>query len=137
MKRPEEALQREFVAILRAMLPWPWIVFHVPNGAGRSKAEAGILKAMGVLAGCPDLFVIGPSVNERAVNTAIAIELKAPPKWLRSGERSRAKPATNANQRSFQADLKACGVPVLIVRDVRQGLEALEVLGVPLKGRVM
>lgn len=28
---------------------------HSPNGGGRSKAEAGILKAMGVMAGFPDL----------------------------------------------------------------------------------
>lgn len=137
MKRPEEALQREFVTALRAMLPWPWIVFHVPNGAGRSKAEAGILKAMGVRAGCPDLLMIGPQTNGRAGNTTIAIELKAPPKRLRSGALSRAKPASNANQQSFQADLEACGVPVLIVRDVKHGFEALRALGVPLKGRVM
>lgn len=32
-------------------------LFHIPNGGGRSKAEAGILKAMGVKAGVLDLFL--------------------------------------------------------------------------------
>jgi hypothetical protein len=33
------------------------ILVHVPNGGGRSKAEGGILKAMGVKAGIPDLLL--------------------------------------------------------------------------------
>lgn len=32
-------------------------LFHVPNGGGRSKREATILKAMGVKAGVSDLFL--------------------------------------------------------------------------------
>lgn len=33
------------------------LLFHIPNGGGRSKREAGILKAMGVKAGVSDLFL--------------------------------------------------------------------------------
>jgi hypothetical protein len=32
--------------------------FHVPNGGWRTKAEAGLLKAMGVVAGVPDLMLL-------------------------------------------------------------------------------
>lgn len=146
MKRPEEALHRAMVAHLRARLPKPWIVFHVPNGAGRSKAEAGILKAMGVLAGMPDLFVMGPppqdielspgvvlTTNRKA--SLVAIELKAPPRRLRSGRLSNAKPRLSPAQRSLQADLGACGVPVLVVDDLDKGMAALIALGVPVRGR--
>lgn len=33
------------------------LMFHIPNGGARSKAEGGIFKAMGVKAGVPDLFL--------------------------------------------------------------------------------
>ena len=32
-------------------------IFHIPNGGWRSKSEAAKLKAMGVVAGVPDLFL--------------------------------------------------------------------------------
>lgn len=37
------------------------IIYHTPNGGRRSKREAGILKAMGVRAGVPDLAIILPA----------------------------------------------------------------------------
>ncbi len=36
------------------------LLFHIPNGGGRSKAEAGRFKAEGVKAGVPDLFLPAP-----------------------------------------------------------------------------
>lgn len=36
------------------------MIFHIPNGGVRSKAEAGRLKACGVRAGVPDLFLPVP-----------------------------------------------------------------------------
>lgn len=35
------------------------IAWHCPNGGSRNKTEAGKLKAMGVLAGVPDLTIMG------------------------------------------------------------------------------
>lgn len=144
MRRPEESLQRALVAHLRARLPAPWLVLHVPNGGGRSKAEAGILKAMGVLAGVPDLLVIGCGRTARDRNgvqwpapRVIALELKAPPKMLKSGKPSQAKPAVSDAQRDVIAALGKCGIPTLIVRDLDEAIEALARLGVPLKGRAM
>jgi len=145
MRRPEETLHRACVAYLRAALPPPWIVWHTPNGGGRSKAEAGILKAMGVLAGMPDLFVMGPTpvvvkpdvrvlVN---ATTIIAIEFKAPPKQLKRGGVSKATPRLSPAQRARQADLGACGVPYLVIDDMAEMVQALKALGVPLRGRAM
>ena len=131
MRRPEEALHRACVAYLRANLPEPWLCWHSANGGGRSKAEAGIFKALGVLAGMPDLFLLGPGPN------LLAIEFKAPPRRLRSGRLSDAKPRLNPAQRSIQAVLGLCGVPYLIVDDMAEMIRTLQSLGVPLKGRAM
>ena len=136
MNRPEEQLHRACVAYLRAALPKPWFCFHVPNGGGRSKAEAGILKAMGVLAGIPDLFVIGPS-GHAALPRLIAIEFKAPPKPLKRGGVSKATPRLSPAQRARQADLGACGVPYLVIDDMAEMVQALRALGVPLRGRAI
>jgi hypothetical protein len=150
VNRPEEILHRACVAYLRAALPKPWFCAHVPNGGGRSKAEAGILKAMGVLAGMPDLLVFGP--HETLVKRAngvftefetkitprlIAIEFKAPPKRLRSGGLSKASPRLSPAQRARQADLAACGVPYLVIDDLAEMVRALRALGVPLRGRAV
>lgn len=143
MIRAEEQLHRAAVAHLRASLPAPWIVFHVPNGGGRSKAEAGILKAMGVLAGMPDLLIIGP---ERwhpqggcvaSPTSVIAIEFKAPPKRLRTGGVSKARPRLSPAQRARQIDLGACGVPYLVIDDLADMVQSLRALHVPLRGRVL
>lgn len=45
---------------------------HIPNGGGRSKAEAGRLKAMGVKRGVPDIFLPCP----RGKYHGMYIELK-------------------------------------------------------------
>ena len=54
--RPEEQVQRAIVEWLRWIEPdCKWL--HIPNGGARTKAEAGILKALGVEAGAPDLHL--------------------------------------------------------------------------------
>lgn len=57
------------------------LLYHVPNGGRRGKAEASIFKAMGVKAGVPDLFLPVPMVlqsEEYAQNThGLYIEMKA------------------------------------------------------------
>ncbi len=151
MNRPEEKLQRACVGYLRAALPKPWLCWHTPNGGGRSKAEAGILKAMGVLAGMPDLFVMGPlpipgyEGLERSIFSDeaddsgprfIAIEFKAPPRPLRRGGVSKATTRLSPAQRAIQADLGVCGVPYLVIDDMADMVQSLKALGVPLRGRV-
>jgi len=135
VNRPEEALQRQLVAFLRLALPPPWMVFHIPNGGGRSKAEAGVLKAMGVLAGMPDLILCGhhdgPVLGGPGIAAkVIAIELKAPPK-----PGSKAKPRVSDAQKSVIEQLGACGIPTLVCNDFDQAVAALRSLGVPLRGQ--
>ena len=49
------------------------LMYHVPNGGHRSKAEAGIFKAMGVKRGVPDVFLPAP----RGIYHGLYIELKS------------------------------------------------------------
>lgn len=78
---PEEALQRSCIDFARVSVPHV-VVFAVPNGGKRTKAEAGTLKAMGVLAGVYDLCVL---LRQGGVGF---IELKAPGKGTPSDRRS-------------------------------------------------
>lgn len=50
-------------------------IFHCPNGGKRNAREAGILKAMGVRAGVPD--VLWPIPYDALNLTGLAIEFKA------------------------------------------------------------
>jgi len=52
----EHEEQKAFVQWFRAAYP-KCRIFAIPNGGARSKATAGKLKAEGVSAGVPDLFV--------------------------------------------------------------------------------
>lgn len=131
MRRPETALQIALVTHLRARLPKPWLLFHVRNqGEQKTKRMHGVLKAMGVLAGVPDLFLIGP-------RKVIAMEVKAPRKRLRSGALSEAKPDVSQAQQDVIEALGACGIETLIVRDMDEAVTALLRMGVPLKGRAL
>lgn len=71
MNRPEQKLHIAVASFLKVALPPGVVAFHCPNGGKRSKAEASLLKAMGVLAGVPDWTIILPN------GQAAFIELKA------------------------------------------------------------
>ena len=118
MKRSEEDIHRAIVAHLRFRLPKPWLFWHTPNGGARSKAEGGILKALGTLAGTPDLFVAGEG-------RIIAIEVKAP------------KGALSPAQLSTIGALAHAGIPTIIARSWDDVESALRGLGVPLTGRTL
>lgn len=72
MHRPEQKLHISVVAFLGRALPPEIVLFHPANGGKRTKPEASLLKAMGVLPGVPDLVAIMPN------GQAAFIELKAP-----------------------------------------------------------
>ena len=70
--RPEEGLHRTVVQLLQIYANRGLLAFcHVPNGGRRTRAEAGVLKAMGTTPGVPDLLIWTPSGGH------FAIELKA------------------------------------------------------------
>lgn len=54
--KTEHEIQREFVKWMRQTHPDYWI-FAVPNGGKRNLITAGKLKAEGVSAGVPDIFI--------------------------------------------------------------------------------
>ena len=117
MQRPEEALHRQAVAFLNATAP-DCLYYHPANGGARSKAEAGILKAMGVRAGVPDLaFVLRDG-------RAAFIEMKAPT--------GRQTPA----QAVFQMECERIGAPYAICRSLAEVQGTLAAWGVILKGRI-
>jgi hypothetical protein len=58
---PEEFSVHIAIAdLLRRALRPGWLWWHTPNGEERSKAAAGRLKAMGVMAGVSDFLLIKP-----------------------------------------------------------------------------
>lgn len=69
-RREEQALHQQVAAFLEMAAP-NLVWFHCPNGGGRSKAEAGILKSMGVKAGVADFAFVLPT------GKAAFLELKA------------------------------------------------------------
>ncbi len=91
MNRPEEQLQRTIADWLRLVRP-DCLWWHTPNSGRRTKAEAGIFRALGVRPGVPDLlFVVPPSAK------LCAIELKAGRGQLTEG------------QERFEADILRLG----------------------------
>lgn len=117
MNRPEEVLQRSVADYLNAVIP-NCIWFHCPNGGRRSKAEAGILKAMGAKAGIPDLvFVL-------ADGRAAFIELKSDTGRL------------NGDQARFKADCEFRGIPYAVCRSLPEVQGTLDGWRVHTRGRI-
>lgn len=98
MRRPEQALQQQVAAYLNLIPDLVW--WHVPNGGGRSKVEAGVFKSMGVKPGVPDLHMILPG------GKLGMIELKA--------GKGRASPA----QQAFIDAAQEAGAQVFICRSL-------------------
>lgn len=93
---PEHDLQCVCVRWFR--LQYPRLrnrLFAVPNGGGRSKAQAGKLKAEGVLSGVSDLILLKPNESYHA----LLIEMKV------NAKGSHQSPA----QKEWQSDLTALG----------------------------
>ena len=72
MRSPEHQLQRACVRWFRYQYPNS-IIFAIPNGGLRNKVTAAKLKAEGVLAGVPDLFIATPN----STHSGLFIEMKA------------------------------------------------------------
>lgn len=131
MNRPEETLQRAIVKHLELRLEPPWMFWATPNQRGtRSIVEAQILKTLGVRAGIPDIFVLGPG------SVLIGLEVKAPPKRTKRGV-SKAQPILNDAQKVMFPRLAGLGVPVIVVRDVDDAIAALSSLGAKFRGRAI
>ncbi len=96
MRRQEQELQTAFFEWAKwqeGRYPCLKQMHHIPNGGYRSKAEAGIFKALGVKSGVPDVFL--PAA--RGIYHGLYIEFKA------KGE----KPSKN--QIEFSESLQTAG----------------------------
>jgi hypothetical protein len=70
IRRPEQTIQRAVFEHLAVRRSPGTFAFHVPNGGWRSRAEAAILKGLGVVAGVPDVILV-------CDGRVYALELKA------------------------------------------------------------
>lgn len=103
--QPEEQLQRTVVEYLRWTKP-NCVWFFVNNGARLSKAQAGIAKAMGVLAGVGDLVFIFKDDEEYTRAWVGFIELKADDNDL------------SAVQEDFAEAIMECGALYEVCRSI-------------------
>lgn len=118
MKRPEEALQRQVVSYLRVALPPAVVWWHTPSQKGtRTRAEMGVLKALGVRPGVPDLTFVLPG------GKAAFIELKAP----------KGKPTDN--QTTFAEAVTQAGADYALCRSLEEVSKALVTWGCNLRAR--
>ena len=82
MKQTEHNLQTECVKWFRLQYPQiKDLLFAIPNGGQRNKIVAAKLKAEGVVAGVPDLFLAVPEHDRDLgyVNFGLFIEMKIKP----------------------------------------------------------
>src|SRR5262245_9510184 len=106
-RRPEQQLQRAIVGHLRwRARPGVWWT-HIPNGGWRSPIEAKVFKALGVVAGAPDLLIV-------ADGRALFLEFKS-----ETGRLSQA-------QRDCHEALRAAGAFVAVVNSIDAALKLLE-----------
>lgn len=88
-----------------------WRYGHMPSGELRSKATAGKLKRMGVVAGWPDFLLLGPPGLR-------CLELK------RQGEK------LTAEQEEFKAFCHGVGVPYAVADSYKAAVAVLQQWGV-------
>ena len=101
----ESALQKSCVAWFRAQYPTHApLLFAVPNGGGRSRTEAAIMKGEGVTAGVADLILL----EARGRWGSLCIEMK-----IRSKNSRQA-----ASQKSWQAAAEAAGNRYAVIRSL-------------------
>jgi VRR-NUC domain-containing protein len=111
MKRPEQIIHKAVVAHLNARAEPRVFFWHTPNGGKRGIVEAKIFKALGVIAGVPDLIIL-------KAGELYALELKA--------SKGRITPAQNR----VMDRLTDCGASVAIAHSIDEALITLEVWGI-------
>ena len=82
-RHPEHQLQTACFQWFNLQYPeFRGLLFAVPNGGGRSRIEAALLKAEGVVAGVADMLLLVPSMGY----AGLCIEFKASTKTARQSE---------------------------------------------------
>jgi predicted RecB family endonuclease len=107
----EARIQSAIVDWVRAVAP-DLVCFHCPNGGLRDKAEAARLKWIGVLAGIPDLVVLG-----RDGQTWL-VEVKTD------------DGALSTDQRAMRDRLTTMRVPYVVARSIDEVRRAFAIWGI-------
>lgn len=105
----EDSFQKRVARWLDERLFEPTIWFHAANGGKRTAAEAGILKAMGVKPGVPDICILVERPDRAEI---FFIELKRPGANL--------KRSLSKNQIEFHQRLSRLRIPHAIANDLAQ-----------------
>jgi len=99
MRRSEEdQIQKAVVEYLRTAFP-DFVTFSIPNGSNKSRAQAGLFKATGLLAGMPDLGVLMPG-------RVVFMEIKA------------SRGSLTKSQQELFPEITGLGHPVWVCRSV-------------------
>jgi hypothetical protein len=106
----EARIQAAIVAWIRTVSP-DALVFHIPNGGLRGKAEAARLKWVGTLAGVPDLAIVTPGGRVKFIEVKTADGTLSP------------------SQRDVHGFLTALGTPPAIVRSIDDARRAFAAWG--------
>jgi hypothetical protein len=110
-RNAEARIQAAIVEWIRLVAP-DLIAFHVPNGGYRTKAEAARMKWIGVLAGVPDLVLLGRD------GKIWLIEVKA-----EGG-------ALSADQRAIRDRCVALRIPYVVAKSIDDVRQAFEIWGI-------
>ena len=105
MRRREEAVQASIVSWFKAALPPEWLVIHHYNNP-RSRIAGARLKKLGMMAGFPDLMILGP---ERKVYFA---EIKC------GADYTGPQTTLSREQRKVIANLAMLGHHVAVLRSI-------------------
>lgn len=111
MRNAEYRIQASVVQWVRLVAP-EVVIFAIPNGGLRTKAEAALLRWVGTLAGVPDLCIVMPG------GRCAFFEVKT--------DAGKLSPA----QADMLARLDDMDVPYAIIRSVDDARDALAELGI-------
>ncbi|MDB5607811.1 MAG: hypothetical protein JWP25_4711 [Bradyrhizobium sp.] len=111
MKRPEQEIHKTVVSHLNARAEPRVFWFHPPNGGKRSVVEAKIFKALGVIAGVPDLIIL-------KAGEVFGLELKA------------TRGVLTPSQRLVHAAMREAGAKTAVAHSLDEALVTLEVWGI-------
>lgn len=107
----ESRIQQACVRWFRMQYPrYARLFFAVPNGGGRSKIEAAIMKGEGVTAGVADMLLLLPSGE----HPYLCIEMKTA-----SGRQTR-------EQKAWQADVEAVGGRYAVCRSIEDFMREIK-----------
>jgi hypothetical protein len=113
----EHQIHASILKYLRAVLPHGWLVMHVPNGGSRNPIEGARMKALGVVAGWPDISIYGGGHNSGG--QAFFMEVKS------------AKGRLSNCQHQIIDRLKDMGFPVAVVRSIDDAQRLVAEWGLP------